>query len=59
MITLPTLPGPANGVAFGSTGNRLFYTPVVNNQKLNRNRTTLARRGGIRCCPALVALCQL
>lgn len=40
IITVPTLPGPANGVAFGTTGNRLFYTPVVNNQKLNRNRTT-------------------
>ncbi len=39
-ITLPTLPGPANGVAFGTTGNRLFYVPVQVNRKLDRNRTT-------------------
>lgn len=39
-ITLPTLPGPANGVAFGTTGNRLFFTPVDLNRSLDRTRTT-------------------
>jgi iron complex outermembrane receptor protein len=40
LITLPTLPGPANGVAFGTAGNRLFYTPVPVNRSLDRSRTT-------------------
>lgn len=40
IITLPTLPGPANSVAFGTTGNRLFFVPVPVNRSLNRKRTT-------------------
>ena len=39
-VTLPTLPGPANSVAFGTAGNRLFYTPLSLNQSLDRSRTT-------------------
>lgn len=39
-ITLPTLPGPANGVAYGTNGNRLFFVPVPVNKSLDRNRTT-------------------
>lgn len=39
-ITLPTLPGPGNGVAFGTTGNRLFFAPLALNQRLDRRRTT-------------------
>lgn len=39
-ITLPTLPGPANSVAFGTSGNRLFFAPLTLNQKLDRSRTT-------------------
>lgn len=40
LITLPTLPGPANSVPFGTTGNRLFFVPITINRNLNRNRTT-------------------
>lgn len=40
MISVPTLPGPANSVAFGSTGNRLFYSPIAINQRIARNRVT-------------------
>lgn len=40
LITLPTLPGPANSVAFGTIGNRLFFAPITINRQLNRNRAT-------------------
>ena len=45
MITLPTLPGPANSVAFGTRGNRLFYAPVPIVGKLDRSKPTY--RGAI------------
>ena len=39
-ITVPSAPGPANSVPYGSYGNRLFYTPVPVVGTLDRNRVT-------------------
>ena len=40
IITVPTQPGPANSVAFGTTGNRLFFTPVPISGSLDRDKVT-------------------
>ena len=40
LITIPTLPGPANSVAFGTTGNRIFYVPVPITGSLDRDKVT-------------------
>lgn len=37
---LPTLPGPANSVAFGANGNRLFYVPLAINTTLPTDKVT-------------------
>lgn len=36
----PTAPGPANARPFGSSGNILFYTPIVVNDGFTKNRFT-------------------
>ena len=40
IITVPTAPGPANSVAFGTNGNRLFYVPITIPGRLNRDKVT-------------------
>lgn len=40
LITLPTAPGPANSVPYGTFGNRIFYSQLFLKQKSANNRLT-------------------
>jgi iron complex outermembrane recepter protein len=40
LITLPTAPGPQNSVAYGTFGNRIFYTALAFKRVVKTNRLT-------------------